>query len=94
MGLIKWALFSGTIASPISRKHVPTPISVWEKNGRHLVKIEETYQEKAFQEKTLQEKASQEGMAAPIDDKIAQKIFKAIEEQSEALKKSVAVSPS
>ena len=33
-------------------------------------------------------------MATPIDDKIAQKIFKAIEEQSDALKKSVAVSPS
>ena len=52
-----------------------------------MVKIEETYQEKVFQEETFQEEVSQEGMATPIDDTIAQKIFKAIEEQSNALKK-------
>ena len=47
-----------------------------------MVKIKETYQEEVFQEEV-----SQEGMAAPIDDTTAQKIFKAIEEQSDALKK-------
>jgi len=35
----------------------------------------------------LQEETSQEVMAAPIDDATTQKIFKAIEEQSDVLKK-------
>ena len=87
MGLIKWDFFSNTIAPPRSRKHIPTPIWVQEKNRRRLVKIEETYQEEVFHEETYQEEVSQEGMATPIDDTIAQKIFKAIEEQSDALKK-------
>ncbi|KAL0008457.1 hypothetical protein SO802_009959 [Lithocarpus litseifolius] len=76
-----------TIVPLRSRKDVPTPIWVREKNGRHLVKIKETYQEKVFQEETFQEEVSQEGMAAPIDNTTTQKIFKAIEEQSDALKK-------
>ena len=80
MGLIKWDFFSSTITPPRSRKHIPTPIWVQEKNGRHLVKIEETYQEDVFKEETFQEEVSQEGMAAPIDDMTTQKIFKAIEE--------------
>ena len=58
MGLIKWDFFLGTIAPPRSSKHVPTPIWVQEKNGRHLVKIEETNQEKVFQEETFQEEVS------------------------------------
>ena len=57
------------------------------KNGRHLVKIENTYQEEVLQEGTLQGEVSQEVMAAPIKDATAQKIFKAIEEQSNVLKK-------
>ena len=80
MGLIKWDFFSSTIAPPRSRKYVPTPIQVCEKNERRLVKIEETCQEEVFQEETLQGKASQEVMAASINDATAQKIFKAIEE--------------
>ena len=52
-----------------------------------MIKIEETYQEEVFQEETLQGETSQEVMAAPIDDATAQKRFKAIEEQSEVLKK-------
>ena len=52
-----------------------------------MVKIEETCQEEVFQEETFQEEVSQEGMAALIVDITAQKIFKAIEEQSDALKK-------
>ena len=58
-----------------------------EKNERRLVQIEETYQEEVFQEGTLQGEASQEVMAASIDDANAQKIFEAIEEQSDVLKK-------
>ena len=52
-----------------------------------MVKIEVTCQEEVFQEETFQEEVSQERMAALIDDITAQKIFKAIEEQSDALKK-------
>ena len=58
-----------------------------EKNERRLVQIEVTYQEEVFQEGTLQGEASQEVMAASIDDANAQKIFEAIEEQSDVLKK-------
>ena len=47
-----------------------------------MVKIEETYQEEVFQEG----ESSQAIMATPIDDETAQKIFKAIEEQSDVLK--------
>ena len=52
-----------------------------------MVKIEEIYQEEVFQEETLQGEASHELVAALIDDAIAQNIFKAIEEQSNVLKK-------
>ena len=51
MDLTKWDFFLGTIAPPRSRKHVPTPIWVRERHGRHLVKIEDTHQEEVFQEK-------------------------------------------
>ena len=47
-----------------------------------MIKVEVTHQEETFQEEV-----SQEEMAAPIDDTIAQKIYKAIEEQGQALKK-------
>ena len=47
-----------------------------------MVKIEDTHQE-VFQEG----ESSQATMAAPISGEIAQKIFKAMEEQSDALKK-------
>ena len=67
MDLIKWDFFSGTIAPSRSRKHVPTPIWVRERHGRHLIKIEDTYQEEVFQEGEL----SQMTMAAPIDDHTA-----------------------
>ena len=77
MSLIKWDFFSSTIAPPRSSKHIPTPIWVREKYGRCLVKIEDTYQEEV----------SQEAMAAPIDDATTQKIFKAIKEQNDTLKK-------
>ena len=82
MSLIKWDFFSSTIAPPRSSKHIPTPIWVREKYGRCLVKIEDTYQEEVFQEEV-----SQEAMAAPIDDATTQKIFKAIKEQNDTLKK-------
>ena len=52
-----------------------------------LVKIEEAYQKEVFQEETLQGEASQEVMVAPIDNATTQKIFKAIEEQNDVLKK-------
>ena len=58
MGLTKWDFFSGTIAPPRSRKHIPIPIWVREKNKRCLVKIEETYQE-VFHDETFQEEVSQ-----------------------------------
>ena len=48
-----------------------------------MVKIEDTHQEEVFQEG----ESSQVTMAAPIDDETAQRIFKAMEEQSDALKK-------
>ena len=48
-----------------------------------MVKIEDTHQEEVFQEG----KSSQVTTAAPIDDEIAQRIFKAMEEQSDVLKK-------
>ena len=73
----------GTIAPPKSKKHVPTIIWIQEKNKRCLVKIEDTHQEEVFQV----EESSQVIMAAPISDEIAQKIFKAMKEQSDVLKK-------
>ena len=48
-----------------------------------MVKIEDTHQEEEFQVR----ESFQATMAAPISDEIAQKIFKAMEEQSDALKK-------
>ena len=72
----------GTIAPPKSRKHTSIAIWTWEKIGRRLVKIEDTYQE-VFQEG----ESSQATMAAPISDEIAQKIFKVMEKQSDTLKK-------
>ena len=65
------------------KKHVPTTIWIQEKNKRCLVKIEDTHQEEMFQV----EESSQAIMAAPISDEIAQKIFKAMKEQSDVLKK-------
>jgi len=63
---MKMGFFSGTIAPPKSRKHVPTPIWIRENNGRRLVKIEDTHQEEEFQV----EEPSQATMAAPISDKL------------------------
>ena len=48
-----------------------------------MVKIEDTHQEGVFQVG----ESSQATMATPISDEIAQKIFKAMEEQSGILKK-------
>ena len=48
-----------------------------------MVKIEDTHQEEVFQVGEL----SQVTISAPISDEIAQKIFKAIEEQCNILKK-------
>ena len=73
--------FSGIIAPSKSIKHVPTPIWIWEKYGKRLVKIEGTYQEE------VEEEVSQETMAAPIDDTMAQKILKALDEHGDTLKK-------
>jgi len=56
MGLIKWDFFLGTIAPPRSSKHVPTPIWVREKNGRHLVKIENTYKKRYFKKRHFKRK--------------------------------------
>ena len=83
MNLIMIGLFLGTIAPLRSRKHVPTPIWIREKHGRHLVKIEDKHQEEVFQVG----ESSQETMATPISDEVTQNIFKVIEEQSNALKK-------
>ena len=83
MDLIKMRLLLGTIAPPKSRKHIPTPIWTQEKNGRRFVKIEDTHQEEEFQVG----ESFQALMATPISDEIAQKIFKAMEEQTNALKK-------
>jgi len=48
-----------------------------------LVKIEDTHQEEEFQVG----ESSHAIMATPISDEIAQKIFKAMEEESDTLKK-------
>ena len=48
-----------------------------------MVKIEDTHQEEEFQVR----ESFQATMAAPISDEITQKIFKAMEEQSDTLKK-------
>ena len=48
-----------------------------------MVKIEDTHQEEVFQEG----ESSQVTMATPINDETAQRIFKAMEEQSDVLKK-------
>ena len=48
-----------------------------------MVKIEDTHQEEEFQVG----ESFQALMATPISDEIAQKIFKAMEEQTNALKK-------
>ena len=75
--------FSSTITPPNPRKHIPTPIWTQEKHRRHLVKIDDTHQEEVVQVG----ESSQATMAAPISDEIAQKIFKEMEKQSDALKK-------
>ncbi|KAL0004833.1 hypothetical protein SO802_012394 [Lithocarpus litseifolius] len=62
----------GIIAPSKSRKHVPTPIWVREK-GKRLIKIKDTHQE--------------ETMNTSVEDSIAQKILKALDEHGEALKK-------
>ena len=51
-------------------------------NGRHLIKVEITPQEE-----TLQEEIPWKEMAALVDEALIQKIYKAIEDQAEALKK-------
>ena len=51
------------------------------KAWKRLVEIEDTYQEE------VEEEVSQATMATPISGEIAQKIFKAMEEQSDVLKK-------
>ena len=48
-----------------------------------MVKIEDIHQEEVFQEG----ESSQVTMAVPINDETAQKIFKAMEEQSDILRK-------
>ena len=48
-----------------------------------MVKIEDTHQEEVFQEG----ESSQVTMVAPINDETTQRIFKAIDEQSDVLKK-------
>ena len=48
-----------------------------------MVKIEDTRQEEVFEEG----ESSQATMVASISDEIAQKIFKAMEEQSDVLKR-------
>ena len=70
-------LFSGIIAPPKLRKHIPTPIWIREKE-RRLIKIEDAYQE---------EENPQETMATSSKDPMAQKILKALDEHGEALKK-------
>ena len=54
------------------KKARPTPIWVWEK-GKRLIKIEDTHQE--------------EKMTTFVEDSMAQKILKALDEHGEALKK-------
>ena len=65
------------------KKTRPTPIWIQEKHGRCLVKIEDTHQKEVFQVG----ESSQAIMATPISNEIAQKIFKAMEKQSDVLKK-------
>ncbi|KAL0010873.1 hypothetical protein SO802_005981 [Lithocarpus litseifolius] len=64
--------FSGIIAPSKSRKHVPTPIWIQEK-GKRLIKIKDTHQE--------------ETITTSVEDSMAQKILKALDENGEALKK-------
>ena len=77
MNLMKMGFLLGIIAPPKLRKHVPTPIWIWEK-GRRLIKIEDTFQE---------EENSQETMITSIEDSMAQRILKALDEHGEAFKK-------
>ena len=78
MNLMKMGLFfSGIIAPSKSRKHVPTPIWIREKE-RRLIKIKDTNQEK---------ETSQETMTTSMEDPMAQKILKALDEHGEALKR-------
>ena len=63
-------------------KHFPTPTQVRERIGRHLIKVEITYQKK-----TLQEEIPQKEMVTPIDEALTQNKYKAIEELAETLKK-------
>ena len=51
-------------------------------SGRHLIKVEITPQEEI-----LQEEIPWKEMAALVDEALIQKIYKAIEDQAEALKK-------
>ena len=51
-------------------------------SGRHLIKVEI-----APQEEILQEEIPWKEMAALVDEALIQKIYKAIEDQAEALKK-------
>ena len=78
-----WTSFQALLHHQNQKNMSPTPIWIQEKNGRHLVKIEDTHQEEEFQVR----ESFQALMATPISDEIAQKIFKAMEEQTNALKK-------
>ena len=79
MNLMKMGLFfSGIIAPSKSRKHIPTPIWIREKE-RRLIKIEDTHQE--------EEATPQETMTTSMEDPMAQKILKALDEHGEALKR-------
>ena len=62
MNLMKIGLLLGIIAPSKSRKHVPTPIWIREKE-RHLIKIEDTHQE--------EEATFQETMTTSVEDLVA-----------------------
>ena len=67
-----WNELVNTIAPPRSSKHVPTPIWVWKKHGRRLIKIENTHQEEVFQEG----ESPQVTTAAPINDETTERILR------------------
>ena len=67
-----WNELVNTIAPPRSSKHVPTPIWVWEKHGRRLIKIENAHQEEVFQEG----ESPQVTTAAPINDETTERILR------------------
>ena len=72
MNLMKMGLLFRHHCTIKLRKHVPTPIWIREK-GKSLIKIEDKHQE--------------ETMTTSVEDSMAQKILKALDEHGEALKK-------